>query len=327
MITVFVGDVTEYLAAAAKQHDINASLITTKNYKKIRPGTYYTSIGDLITPEKFVSVLEQADIIIYTPPTENWSSSQTKDQTEYWLTVMRAFEHKKIINIDNLRLPLLDKFLHLADKRISNAPQLWVAGGSIVLGEGVTRVQRFGQLISDQLQQPVTFLTASGSSISWAADQILRSDLRKGDTVVWGLTSVYRKTWFNDHNDVAHVTTWWWDSRYMFVRNVKHTSVTLDQLWEQDRAYDAITSIHQVINFCNKIGVKLYLAGIDIDLRQYSLNFNNFIPFHSGIEQSDTNQYLDIGTDPQRHPGPLTHRWYAEKILEKIKQDYLPDRT
>jgi hypothetical protein len=320
MITVFVGDVTEYLAAAAKQHNINARLITIKNYKKIRPGTYYTSIGDLTTPEKFVSVLEQADTIIYAPPVEIWSSSQTQKQTEYWLTVMRAFEHKKIINIDDLRLPLLDKFLHLADRRTSEGSQVWIAGCSISHGDGVEKSQRYGQLIADQLQQPVAFLTASGSSISWAADQILRSDLRTGDTVVWGLTSMYRKTWFNDNHDVAHINTYWWNPVYMFVKNIKHTSVTLDQLWEQDRAYDAITKIYQVVNFCNKLGVKLYLAGLLVDLRRYSINLSNFVSFYDEIKQNETNQFLDIGTDPQRHPGPLTHQWYADEILKKINQ-------
>ena len=327
IITVFVGDTTEYLAAAAKQHDIDASLITTKNYKRIRPGTYYTSIGDLTTSEKFVAVLEQADTIIYTPPIESWSSSQTKDQTEYWLTVMRAFEHKKIINIDDLRLPLLDKFLHLTDKRTSDDLQVWIAGCSISHGVGVEKFQRYGQLIANQLQQPVSFLTKSGSAISWAADQILRSDIRKGDTVIWGLTGVNRKTWFNDNDDVMHINLNWWNPVYMFVNCAPHTSVTLDQLWEQDRSYDAITKIYQVVNFCNKLEVKLYLAGILLDIQQYSINLENFVSFYNKIEKSDPWQFLDIGTDPQRHPGPLTHQWYADKILEKIKQNYSPNGT
>lgn len=321
VITLFVGDVTEYLSVNAKRHDINARLITTKNYKKIRAGTYYTSLGDLVAPEKFVAVLKQASTIIYAPP-QTWTSDYAKTQTEYWLAVMRAFEYKTIINCDDLRLPLLDKFLDLVDNRKSDQPQLWVAGGSIVLGEGVELSERFGQLISDQLQLPVSFLTASGSAISWAADQLLRSDLRKDDIVVWGLTTMYRKTWFNDNDQVLHINTNWWNPRYMFVNNNnKHTSVTVDQLWEQDRAYDAITAIHQVMNFCNKLGVRLYLAGIDIDLRQYSLHFDNFIPFYKGIGADEIGQYLDIGNDPQQHPGPLTHQWYANKILEKIQQD------
>jgi hypothetical protein len=312
-IILFVGDVGEYLANAAHQQDILAKLITTQNCKNIRPGTYYTSIGDLITSSNFETVLKQSDVIIYTPPVV-WNNDKDKIQTEYWLSIIRAFEYKKIVNADNVKFSLLDKFLNLADERKSDGPQIWMAGCSITHGSGVDNSQRYGQLIADQLQKPVSFLSATGSSISWASDQLLRSDIRKDDIVVWGLTSIYRMPWFEDNLNVRHIGSWCFDT------DIVQPPVPVNQLWEQNRAYDAITKIHQVVNFCNKLGVKLYLAGILVDIRRYSLDLDNFIPFYSGIKENEHNQFLDIGTDPEHHPGPLTHRWYADKILEKLNR-------
>jgi hypothetical protein len=324
MITVFVGDVNEYLANIALQHSSDAKLITAKNYKNIRAGTYYTSIGDLITQKKFSSVLKQSDIIIYSPP-DVWSRLDSKRLTEYWITVMRAFEDKTVVNADHLKLPLLNKFLHLVDSRKTESSQLWISGCSITHGVGVKKAERYGQLLSDQLNAPVSFLTAPGSSIPWSADQLLRSDLRAGDIVVWGLTAMGRMSWFQDNGDLKHVNIYTYLGDPEFDNHVKIT-----RIWEQDRAYDAITKIHQVINFCAKIGVKLYLAGILVDLHRYSLDFENFIPFYRVIKENkdrqfkteyQDNQFLDIGTDPERHPGPRTHQWYADKILEKISND------
>jgi hypothetical protein len=307
MITLYVGDVTEYLADIACQQDKLAKLINTRNCKNIRSGTYYTSIGDLVTDKNFESVLKQTDVIIYTPPLV-WVNKEDKIQTEYWLSIIKAFEHKKIINADDVKFSLLDKFLNLTAERKSNLPQLWMAGCSITLGLGVDKSQRFGQLIADQLQKPVSFLSAEGSSISWAADQLIRSDLRKDDIVVWGLTSIYRITWFEDNSILRHVNSW----------SINAVPIPINQLWEQNRAYDAITKIYQVINFCNKLGAKLYIAGILIDIRRYSIDIDNFIPFYNTLNDFDESQFLDIGTDPDRHPGPLTHQWYAREILNKI---------
>ena len=314
-ITLFVGDTGEYLANIAKQHDKNAKLITDINYKRIRAGTYYTSIGDVVTDEKFEIVLKKADIIIYSPP-DVWSTEQTKLGTIHWLTVMRAFEDKTLINADHLELSLLNQFLALSDVRKTDSAQLWIAGCSITHGIGVEPSQRYGQLISNQLNLPVSFLTQEGSSISWSADQLLRSDLRPGDTVVWGLTSMGRITWFRDNKHLYHITI----SLYAVWPEIDKM-VKISRVWEQDRAYDAITKIYQVINFCAKMGVKLYLAGILVDITKFSLKFDNYIPFYNGVKEDEENQFLDIGTDRDRHPGPLTHQWYAEKILEKIQQD------
>ena len=64
MITIFVGDVGQYLADCSQLYDSAAELITKKNYKKLSAGTWYCSIGDFTDENKFIQALRQANEII-----------------------------------------------------------------------------------------------------------------------------------------------------------------------------------------------------------------------------------------------------------------------
>ena len=97
---------------------------------------------------------------------------------------------------------------------------------------------------SNKLNLPVSFLTKVGSSNTWAKDQILRSNIKKNDIVIWGLTSAIRMPYF--HNGLL---------RHIFAGSFISDSeikkfLSPDRLDEQTLIYDSITSIMQVINFC-----------------------------------------------------------------------------
>lgn len=320
MITVFVGDKDESISAKAKSFDDKAELITQKNFRRVKHGTYYTSIAEFdpdINLYDFLSVLKKADTIIYSPPAE-WSDvdetgySYMKDRTEYELLDLKCYEFKNVKNMDGISLPNLKPMLALENSRQSDNPQLWIVGCSISHGVGVKEDERYGQILSNQLNLPVTFLTRPGSSIMWAADQILRSDIKPMDTIIWGLTAVERLPHFRN-NELHHLNI-------TFYKHASHFNlfVPINRLFEKDTLYQAITDIHKVINFCNKLNVKLVLAGILSDLNHYTLDFDNYLPlcYHSNV--SVVKQFKDLGTD-NLHPGPLTHAWYAEQILGKLK--------
>ena len=63
------------------------------------------------------------------------------------------------------------------------------------------------------------------------------------------------------------------------------------------------------------------LIGIhpDNEFCAYLKNIPSYIHLNSfyGVELKD--RFLDVGND-NKHPGPLTHIWYAEKILDKLKE-------
>ena len=162
---------------------------------------------------------------------------------------------------------------------------------------------------------PVSFLTESGSSIMWAADQILRSDIRPGDIVIWGLTRCCRFPYYD--NKVLHIL-----SRYYEYYPEFNNIININRLDEPNMIYRSVTKILQVVNFCKKAGAKLILAGVLVD--------NDFLPYLIGLDEylhcsgTSTNlertspEFIDYGIDNE-HPGPLTHRMYADKILSFIK--------
>lgn len=305
MITIYVGDVDESVREAALVDDLNATLITQENCESLKSGTYYTSLGDLYNIETLVKVFDQANKLIYSPPT-NWSDANMQYWTEFYL-------HYYKNRIDVVMEPT-KQLLSTIPGRKHSKPQLWVAGCSITLGVGVDDNERYGQLLADELNIPVTFLAESAASIEWAADQILRSDIKAGDTLVWGVTSTRRFYYYD--TIVKHITVSYYERDPGF-----NNIVNVDRLADLDRLYKGLAAIHQVINFCNKINVKLYLAGVFVssteELKHLS-GLPNYIQFY-GWPSIDC-RFLDFGSDGH-HPGPKTHQWYADILLDKIKHE------
>ena len=311
---MYVGDVTSYLSQIAQDTDINASLITGSNYLNLNPGTYYTSIGDLDNLTQFGDILRQADSIIYAPPPDGWVHNTTKEWTEDYLTV---FADKKNIQGFQVNIPA-DRatMLNQVDTRKTDDPQLWIAGCSMSHGVGVENHQRYGQLLAKQLNLSVSFLTLSSTSLTWSADQLLRADIRNGDTVVWGLTQVERfPYWKNNH--LTHVTS------YTYVQNPKFKKIVdISFLDSQQLVYQAVTEIHQVINFCNKVGAKLILAQLlGRELEKYLHDKFNYIMLCWQHGRNWADRFLDYGTDNQ-HPGPIMHQYYANEIFNLYQRIY-----
>lgn len=305
MITFFVGDGGLELSLKAKTMDSSAQLLTEDTCNDINPGVYYISLGDFSNDKEFVSALRKADWLIYSPPVV-WDNADMQYWTEYHLLRL-----KNITQVTGLDVGIpVDKnvMLELADNRKTEDRQLWSVGCSVTHGQGVTTTQRYGQLIADYMQLPASFLTCSGSSITWAADQILRSDIRKNDIVIWGLPNWGRIPYYDSTTKIVkHVTPWYYDQYPNFI-----TVISPDRLSDHDLLYQSITSIYQVINFCNKIEAKLIIAGllIDNDFISYTTNIPNYIHLF------DT--FIDVGND-NKHPGPLTHKWYSEEIINGFK--------
>jgi hypothetical protein len=317
MITIYVGDVTEYLSIIARKADPTATLLTDDLINDISPGTYYASLGDLADLLNFSKMLRQADLIVYAPP-DKWSDSFFgKSKMQLWTEdYLKAFTHFR--PIENLPDRLVTKvpenkstILKLSDVRKTDHPQLWVSGCSYTIGVGVQYNQRYGQLLADQLNLPVSFLSENGSSITWAADQILRSDLRKNDILVWGLTSLPRINYFKN-NEVHHVCPGPW-------KHLKDFQKLLVEI-DEDILYKSLTSIYQVINFCEKIKVDLVLVDLlNHDLKYYLKDDINVLSLVRLWGRDVESEHEDAGDD-QGHPGVKTHKFYATEILKKIRE-------
>jgi hypothetical protein len=321
-ITLFVGDCDTSVAHAAVQFDPDAVLVDFNNYKNFiseqEEITGYTSLADLPKDLKvFYTLLSAADSIRYCPP-KIWSDGKSIDYnnltssiqglTELYLIAVNKLKN----NVCGLDLSgySIDKFLKLQDLRKTDKKQLWVVGCSTTAGVGVDEHTRYGYLISKFLNLPVSFLAKTSTSISWAADQILRSDIRFGDVVVWGLTDEDRLTlWNNSQSTLAHINS---------NTQVNYTELDLSSnfinklLIHKTNMFVAIQKIHEVVNFCNKNGAKILIINIHSSnlLNAYLSNMKEFC-FYLRPE----NCYADLGSDGL-HPGIEQHKLYAEFCIQ-----------
>ena len=304
-ITIYLGDVGLYLSDLTRSYDENAQLLTVNNFSNLSAGTYYTSVADIGNLFNLGLTLQQADKIVYAPPPDGkWTSNNMKKWSEDYLEVF-SFR----CEVKNYTPPDVTKdhqsILALVDNRKTDSSQLWACGCSITQGTGVTENERYGQLLATFLGLPVSFLSRGGSSICWQADQILRSDIRKGDTVVWGITSDNRYPFYTD-NCVKHV------------RAGNLYGCSIDDLDNSNRHYQNLTSVYQVINFCQKIEAKLILVSVLNRNIVHHLNNTNLIMLHNLWGRESWELFLDLGTDGE-HPGPETHKLYAKEIYKLIK--------
>ena len=338
-INIYVGDIGKELAVATTAVDPTAFLINHSNYKEFLDNpandvTIYTSLGDLpkIPTEQPViskynnavyNLLDLADNIFYCPPAV-WSDNKSIDSfnftnslqglTEY---ILHGFKQQKN-NVYNLDLTAYSttEYTTLVDSRKTNNQQLWIAGCSYSHGVGVSKDERYGQLLANSMKLSVSFLTASGSSIPWAVYQIVRSDVCSGDTVVLGLTSEYRFPYWKSDNSVWHVRNST-DSVHLPFTNLS-TKIIDRLITDNNCFYQSIIRIHQLVNFCNKLNVKLLIVGLlesaSMSLHLHDLqNFINYKNFKSPLSP------VDLGTD-NMHPGPLQHRLYADFCQSALKQ-------
>lgn len=307
-ISLFVGDNDRALAEIAIKADPTAFLIDHNNYKKFllieynENVTVYTSFSDLpkinSAGSVFFDILNKADNIFYYPPITwsdhssefKWNTNQTI--TEYFLYQINLIKH----NVEGLDLTHYQQsaYLNLADYRKTDNKQLWIAGCSIPHGDGISPGARVGELISTNLSLPVSHLTKSGTGIEWAKDQILRSDIRKDDIVIWGLTQEVRAP--------------------LVVNGEMKLEKNPDILLNETNLYRAVTSVYQVVNFCNKVSARLVLLPIlcSEQLQLLTLNLKEYyqLPYRTN--------FLDLGTD-NIHPGPRQHQEWADICIKILK--------
>lgn len=306
-ITVFVGDNDDSIANLAKQHSPDAFLVEHSNFEKFLTSkfaedvTVYTAHSDLpkITSDRAVlyEILNKADIIYYSPP-EVWYDSDRdffsetcqKSLTLFFLSIINN-QKNNVINFD-LSEYKNNPYICLRDSRKDQSKLLWSAGCSIAHGVGVDKNQRYAKLISDKIGRPLIDLSNGGSSIEYAADQLLRSDIRKNDIVVWGLTQETRYTvWDSSTNEPTPGK-----------RDIHNLNET--------RIYKSVISVHQVVNFCSKVGAKLILLPI-ICSENFCLLLSDLKEFYQFPYQS---KFIDFGSD-NLHPGVNQHRIWANFCL------------
>lgn len=316
MYRLFVGNNDTELANLALAHDQNAKLLDYLIYsKETLNGCYYTSLADLNDTKTFFDVCINSSEITYCP-SDQWSDvdsksglSKMKEWTEYVLYY--CSHHISVKNLPVCEKSYLKNFQ--TKKRKSKNVQIWVAGCSYTSADGVTLDQTWKHHVSKDLELEYTDLSLAGSSITWAADQILRSDIQKNDIVLWQLTGHLRNYVVHESdNKIYHLLP----SKFNIDKVKK--SFSISYIDSETTVCKNILAIQQVYNFCQKINAKLVILGTLHDWEHNYLHYN--IPcfkqiFHWPME------LVDKGSDGL-HPGPLQHRIYAKKFIELLEKNY-----
>jgi len=322
MFTLYVGNNDITIVENATKDDANAYLIDRANWDRLHTGVAYTSLSDLPGGNELAFLFRQADVIVYSPPlNDKWSdgkNSKQKEWVEYYLTVFSFVDSKKVLNW-NINKDINDVTLELQDTRKIESKQLWFAGCSITHGAGLDDLsQRYSNILSKKLNLPMSSLSKSSSSIFWAVDQILRSDIRPNDTLIWGLTSANRIIYYDEETKKTHYIC---ASDYKkYSKEIPHLNYIIPDKFFVDfnLTFLAINQILQVVKFCKTNNIKLIIAGLlpGNEMASYLITLPEYLHLE-GLFGLGNTRYIDFGTDG-KHPGPKMHKWYADQILNRL---------
>lgn len=331
-ITLFVGDVDESLGVAAKNHDASAFLIDVSNYEQFLTTkfdsniTAYTSLGDLPKNlEIFYTVATKATKIVYCPPTK-WSDNLELDVTDPNVSIKGLTEHLllcicDVVPVENIELCYLTPTVNpLLDNRVSEGPQMWFVGCCMTEGVGVYPSERYGQLVTEKLNLPASFLAKAASPMYSTADQILRSDIREGDTVVWGITCTELTIYVED-GSMRRVTP----LSYLTYPDIERR-LPIRLMYDETNFYTQLYAIEQIINYCQQRKINLLLIGLLIspNMLRFLKTKDNFFNYPYELDFSDDSyakKFLDYGTDDM-HPGPEQHKLFADFVLKHLEALY-----
>jgi hypothetical protein len=301
---LFIGDITTHLSDFVQKQYPKAVLCTSDNFNQILNNysdiIVYTSLGDL-KAEEFNLLIKKSSEVIFSPPNQ-WTSAVLQQHSEE-----EIFPHTFTKEIKNFQPKLItvDKpydFFNIWDLRKSNDPQLWICGDSNTEGISGQEKERYGNIISKQLNLPVSFLAKGGARIRKITDQILRADIRKGDTVIVGLNTP-DNTPYKERNIFYYI---------------KEFINKFDIVYKNNVLYDNVICLEQIKLRCQQVEANLYFVMLE-SLPVITQYVNAFYDDYSIISYiGGYKTYLDYAAD-NSHPGPLTHRYWAEQILSGLK--------
>lgn len=309
---LWIGDIYEELALECQAHNDSAILIDQSNLKQCLdspPKIAYTSLADLKDLQSLLDLCRLADHIHYYPPV-SWSDADNKgvSKQKYWSEyVIRSMAGRAKITGNPVVDPdqIILKSDMLANYRRTNQLQGWAVGCSITVGVGVDQDQCWHRLFFDKIGLDYSVLAKSASSISWQSDQICRSDLKKGDLVVWAMTCPVRRSLFVS-GELKHIT-----GRSFGKDPSLLEKINPDDLTNDDLLYQHVMSVRRAYNYCKKSGADLLILGVLWDFS--GVLYLADVP-NSQQDMIWPESFKDIGSDGE-HPGAKHHADLAKKFL------------
>ena len=298
--------------------NLDSELLTESNLKKaissFRSRNYHTSIEDLNLKIKkidylFSNVKHSVDFLNF----DEFHSIAKTSPIHSTLLYRLGSAFPQLTD----RNDLIDAWIKATVNQETKAkaqrtkPPLWIAGCSMSSAVGVNDDQRWSHLLAEELDLEEVNLAYPGQSIWYSADQLLRSDIRKGDIVVWQLTATSRVNVI-ENDELVGVP----------IKKAIHSEIcnkyfTPEWYGSDTKKILDLRYIAQVQKVMEKIGARLYLVNMMADswINRLLDNDDAFLTFNKLM-------YKDLGTDKQ-HPGPLQHQEYAKQITKVIQGEQL----
>jgi hypothetical protein len=214
--------------------------------------------------------------------------------------------YSKLVDID-LRTIAEDQFERTKE------PHMWVSGCSWSSAWGVSDNERWATLLASKLNIPYTVLAEPGSGNSYQAKKLLSADIRENDVVIFQVTSPPRETIIDPKYGQIHV-----NAHAFTVLSDLYKRYSPDRLVEMTLLLNQIRDIQNIANFLQKTKARFMFWApgnclpMEIALESFVLGKDYFYLYPGG-------SMVDFGTDGI-HPGPKTHKKYADFVFEKFKQ-------
>ena len=321
MKTLYIGETNSADSKLYYEIDESACNLHIGNYKTAleeKPaGVFYTSLSDFQNENHtMVQTCLLFDEIIYRPPAV-WTKDPVRQQTEEFLQALKFSQTKKtkmnwIVGDNDANIVTAnDIFANSPDRKTKN-PQIWVAGCSFSEAVGVEDDEKWGTLLANKLNMPVNILAEGASGNSYQARKLLSADIRENDIVIFQITTPHRETIFHPKYGQLHV-----NSRSFEIISDLYKLYTPDRLDDPTIIINQIKDIQNVVNFLQKTKTKFLLWSPGIWLPMGKHLTEHFLE-HKEYFYYNVCKMADVGTDGI-HPGPETHKQYADFVFEKFK--------
>lgn len=277
----------------------NSKLLDNVNIE-LTESEYHTSLGDLKIHE-LLSIVHKFQSIEFIEENFIDGDDITKDTLNFIRFVRHKVEPTELLDLE------ISSFADHEDikKRTSNK-LLWVYGCSHSYGTGLNdSTETYGSCLSKELNLPLNLIAKPGSSTHWSLRQLINSDLKKDDYVVWQITSPYRLSYFNG----KHV-------QEIALSNCNSRSI-IDSYTDEQCFFLQLSYLNIGVQYLNSIGVKFTI--LSVDNREMNLNFeySKYPEYYCA-----TNFVVDYGSD-NLHFGPLSHKKLAIDLANHIKCLYV----
>ena len=313
--------------------EIDGQLLTSDNIKDAigswKVQDYCTSVEDcgLLVEEIRDGLLKHAKEII---PIDLVGNTQYNTEA-YTNLAYQIIQHypERCSDVDQLKdLLVYGQFnYHYNFEKLipdTNKEKLWIMGCSFSsrvrpefidlygrVPENIQYVEdheRWGYIVAQELNSEELNMAFAGSSVYDGLRRIIESDAKKGDKLIWQITSEVRQTVPYPDGMISSILSGGGDAIY------KYKPLT-DYINTLDQTLSNLMHIRLGMEYCRKQGIDLYIVNMLGDhewLKRFCqdckyLNLYRHMP-----------DYIDYGSDGS-HPGPKQNAEYAKEIIKFIE--------